>query len=180
MQDKHIKDLVLALGVILLIAYGLYGYIQFFKTQSIPEQSEYLTRAIDAGLLKQIQQIEESIKQRKEFVFNVAKDPLKQDLIVQTKLDLQKQWEDMVRSMMRLTAVLKDSEGTQKAMIAFGGKTHLVKIGDVLNNKKITKISTDKVYFEENGHTGHLVVQPIPPKPTKLQEQGSGTPEYNW
>ncbi len=180
MQDKHIKDLVIALGVILLIAFGFHGYILFYRTNSISEQSEFLTRAIDEGLLNQIQQIEESIKERKVFVFTVNKDPLRQDLIVQTKLDLQKQWADMVRSMMRLTAILKDSEGTQKAMIAFGGQTHLVQIGDVLNNKTITSISSDKVYFEEDGKIGFLTVEPIPPKPVQLDQNRSSTPEYNW
>lgn len=180
MQEKNVKDLVIGLGVLAIIAFSFRCYMLFHQVNRVPEESRYSRLALDQNLLNQIQQIEESITERKNFKFTVEKDPLKQDLIVQTRLDLRKQWEDMVRSMMRLTATFKDSENRQKAMIAFGGKDHIVEVGDVINNKKITRITFDEVYFQEGGHTGVLKVEPIPPKPVQLERSVNPALEYNW
>ena len=180
MQEKYIKDLAIALGVIVLIVLGARDYYLYNKINVVPAQSIYSTIALDASLLNQIQQIEDSIRERKDFKFTVNRDPLKQDLVVQTKLDLMKEWEEMVKRMMRLTATFKDSQGNQKAMIAFGGKENVVGVGDVLNNKKITNITLDKVYFTEGGNQGHLTLQPIPPRPAQIDPKQSAERSYNW
>jgi len=168
MQDRYIKDLALALGVILLIVFAIRDYYIYNLTMKVPTESRYKHLSLSQELLDQIAQIEDSIKERKEFRFTVKRDPLKQDLIVQTRLDLLKEWEEMVRRMMRLTATIDDGE-SQRAIIEWNAKSNVVVVGDILNNKRITHISADFVEYTEGGMRGTLVPQSIPPKPEQLQ-----------
>ena len=165
MHDKHVKDLAISLGVIILIVIAFRAYFLYNKTSSVPVDSIYSRLALDSALMNQIQQIEDSINDRKEFVFTVLRDPLKQDLIVQTRLDLLREWEEMVRRMMRLSAVLIDNDGNQTAIIVWNGRNNSVKVGDVLNNRRITNITLDRVEYIEGGQRGYMVRQAIPPRP---------------
>ena len=169
MQDRYVKDLAIALGVILLIVFGIRNYFFYHRIVKVPAESRYSQLALSEELLERITQIEESIQERKQFRFTVRRDPLKQDLIVQTRLDLLKEWEEMVRRMMRLTAIIEDDMGNQKAIIAWDAKNTVVGVGDIINNKRITRITDDRVEYTEAGKTGTLTPQPIPPKPPQLE-----------
>jgi len=169
MQEKHLKDFTIVVGVIFLLIFTFRVYFFYKQTRSIPHQSRYQSVALDSELMKQIEQIEQSIRARKDFRFTVNRDPLKQDLIIQTRLDLLKEWEDRVRRMMRLSAVFTDTEGNNKAIIVWNGENNVVAPGDMLNNHLITKINAEQVEYEFNGRKGYLQPQPVPPKPVELQ-----------
>jgi len=179
MQDKHLKDLVISLVVIMLIVFAVNDYRLYFKASKVPAQSKYTHIALDEQLLSQIKGIETSINDRKGFVFTVVKDPLLQDLIVKTRLDMQKQWEDMVASMMRLSATFVDSKGVRRAIIDYQGRNNTVAVGDVIAGRKIVEIQDSRVYFVENGYRGFIDVSKIPPKPEILNEAKSEN-QYNW
>ncbi|MCL1826879.1 MAG: hypothetical protein FWG20_02455 [Candidatus Cloacimonetes bacterium] len=173
MQDRYIKDLALSLGVIILIIFGIRVYYLYAKVSKVQEHSIYSQRALSPELLDQIAQIEDSIKERKNYRFTVRRDPLKQDLIVQTRLDLLKEWEEKVKRMMRLTAIIGEDEN-QRAIIEWNAKSNVVAVGDVLNNKRITRIGVNEVDYIENGIKGTFVPQPVPPKPVQL-DRGRST-----
>ena len=175
MQDRYIKDLALALGVIILIVFGVRVFFLYQKEAKVPSDSIYTRLALSPELLEQITQIEDSIKERKEFRFTVRRDPLKQDLIVQTRLDLLKEWEEMVRRMMRLTAVIEDETGGKSAIISWNGKNNRVEVGDVLNNKRITRIEMDRVEYSEGGMRGVFIPQKVPPRPVPLETRNTNT-----
>jgi len=137
--------------------------------------------ALGESLLSQIQLIETSIRERKEFRFTVDRDPLRQDLIVQTRLDLLAEWEAMVRAMMRLSAVLIDDTGSDhRAMIAWNGLNNVVSVGDVLNNRRITGISSSSVTYVEGGRRGEMTLQPVPPRPAQLDTRSRAERSFNW
>jgi hypothetical protein len=94
-------------------------------------------------------------------------------------MDMQKQWEETVANMMRLSATFTDSKGQKKAMIAYQGKNHMVSIGDVIGGRKITDISSGKLSFTQNGYQGTLGVEKIPEKPAELDEDKKEK-QYNW
>jgi hypothetical protein len=175
MQDRYIKDLVIALGVIILIIFGVRVFYLYQKEVKVPSESIYTKLALSQELLNQITQIEDSIKERKEYRFTVRRDPLKQDLIVQTRLDLLLEWEEMVRRMMRLTAVIEEESGEKSAIISWNGRNNRVQIGDVLNNKRITSIEMDRVEYSEGGMRGVLIPQRIPPRPAQIDTRNTNT-----
>jgi hypothetical protein len=171
MQDRYIKDMCILLGVLVIIILGFKTYYEYGKTSVVPMESIYKDLSIDGDLLAQIHQIDESISERKKFRFTVRRDPLKQDLIIQTRMDLLAEWEQMVRNMIRLTAIFDDQDGSVVAIIEHGGKQNVVRVGETVSNRRITRIDVParRVYFFDGNREGYMVEQGIPPKPAELR-----------
>ena len=180
MQDKYIKDITILIGVIILFVISFRVYFLFNKADRVSVESIHVGLGLDQALLDQIKQIEMSIRDRKDFRFTVDRDPLKQDLVVQTQLDLLREWEAMVRRMMRLSSVFIDSEGNETAVIVWNGRNNTVRVGDTLNNKTITRITLDRLYYTEGGRAGTIIRQPVPPRPTAPDTRGRNDRLENW
>lgn len=181
MEEKYLKDFVIALVVLLLIAFGIKDYYQKLKVDEIPEQSKYSNLALSDELLTKIQSIETTIQDRKQFVFTVTKDPLEQNLIVKTKQDLEQQWRERIQSMVRLESTMITEDGRKLAAIAHEGKTTLYSIGDSFKFGKITDIRNGEITFASNGRVGTLETKKLPPKPVEIQtKNGKNLREYNW
>lgn len=177
MQDKYIKDFVIALSMIMLVVFLIQGVRLYQQANKVLPESKYKKIALSQKLIKQIQEIESSIQDRKMFVFSVVKDPLEQNLIVKTKVDLENNWKSMVESMMRLSATYSDSNGQRRATIAYEGKNYDVHVGDFIAGRKIIDIQQGRVYFSQGGVKGLLDLQPVPAKPVELQDNKK---IYNW
>lgn len=181
MEEKYLKDFVIALVVILLIAFGVKDYYQKQKADAIPEQSKNAKLALSEELLSQIQSIEESIQDRKGFVFTVTKDPLEQNLIVKTRQDLEQQWREKIQAMVRLESTIITEHGKKIATIAHEGKTRIYSIGDSFKFGTITDIRNGEITFASNGRTGTLETKKLPAKPVEIQTKaGKSLREYNW
>jgi len=179
MEARHIKDLTVGIVVILLIAF-VFKMVSVIRTVSdVPKESIYKDLAIDSQLLDQINQIEDSITDRKGFVFTVVRDPLEQNLIVRTKVDLEQDWRRKIEAMMRLAATYIDEQGNKKAAIAYRGQTVLYGIGDYIDNNRVVEIDNGKITLARNGVEQVLEVKPIPPKPAMIDDRVK-TEEYIW
>ena len=168
MENKYLKDFVIAVAVIVLIAFAVKDYYIYQDVQKIPVESKYKKLALGEDLLAKIQKIEESIKDRKSFRFNVTKDPLEQNLIVKTMKDLEKQWRIEVEKMIRLESTIIPEHGEKLASIAHKGESNLYKIGDSFIGRKITAIESGKVVYSYRGTTDKLVVAELPKKPEAI------------
>jgi len=183
MQERYFKDLGILLCVIIIFILAFRAYYTLNEARKIPKESQYANMKLSDELLAKIQQIDESISERKEFRFRVTRDPLKQDLIVQTRLDLLAEWEAMVRRTPRLSAIYDDHEGNRVADIDYDGKMNTVKAGDVIANRRVTRIDTTekKLYYVENGVSGQMVESKVPPKPAAIATPtATAKNEYNW
>ncbi len=179
METKYLKDFAVALAIIILFAFVLKAANVIKLVNEVPEDSIYKQMALDDQLLEQIQQIEESINDRKEFKFTVIKDPLEQNLIVRTRVDLELEWRKKVDAMMRLAATYIDEHGNKKAAIAYKGKTDIYGIGDQINSNRITDIQSGKITLTSQGRQSVLELKPLPPKPALIDERASKQ-EYIW
>ena len=179
METRHIKDFTIAIIVIILFIFLLKALSVANNTHSIPVDSVYKDMAVDAQLLDQIEQIEHSIRDRMDFIFTVTRDPLEQNLIVRTRIDLEQEWRRQVEAMMRLAATYIDEHGNRKAAIAYQGQTNLYKIGDYINNNRIVDIDVGKITLMYQGRENTLEIQPLPPKPAMIDDR-SQTQEYIW
>lgn len=168
MENKYLKDFVIAIAVLLLIAFGFSNYYTYQKVDKIPTDSKYKKLALSEQLLSQIQNIELSIKDRKSFKFNVTKDPLEQNLIVKTIKDLEKQWQMEIQKMIRLESTIIPQEGSRLASIAHKGESKLYKVGDSFMGRKINKIDSGVVHYTYRGTNGSLEVTELPDKPEAI------------
>lgn len=179
METRHFKDLAIAIVVIILIVLAVKTYSVIRTVINVPEDSIYKDLALDTQLLDQIQQIEESIEDRKEFVFTVTRDPLEQNIVVRTRVDLELEWRRKIESMMRLAATYIDEHDNRKAAIAYRGKIELYEIGDYIDNNRIVNIDSGKITLAQNGREQILEVKPIPPKPAMIDDRVKQQ-EYIW
>ncbi len=181
MDQKYLKDFVIALVVILLIAFAIKDYYLFQKVEKVPLESEYKKLALGDRLLDQIQDIENSISDRKSFVFKVDKDPLEQNLIVRTQKDLEEEWREKVESMVRLQSTIIPANGTEMAAVSYEGKTKIYKIGDDFIYGKVVDILEGELIYVFGGKRRSLTLERIPPKPVEIQKTKSKKErEYNW
>ncbi len=181
MESRHIKDFAIAVAVIILFAFIIKAVNVANSAEEVPAESIYRDMALDQQLLGQIQQIEHSIRDRMDFIFTVTRDPLEQNLVVRTRVDLEEEWRKKVESMMRLAATYIDEEGNKMAAVAYQGKTRVYGVGDYIEDNRITDIDHGRLTLVHNGQTTELELKPIPPKPAQIDSRSrTGTQEYIW
>jgi len=182
MEHKYLKDFVISIGVLLILAYGTASYFLFNKVNKVPKESEYKKVALKKHLLDKINKIDLSIKDRKSFVFTVTKDPLEQHLIVKTKKDLEKQWREEVNNMVRLEYTMVVEDGSKMASVAYKGKSSTYKIGDDFFHGKILDVQNGKLIYTYYDQKKVMNLSKIPPKPIELQKnfKPNKNNEYNW
>ncbi len=181
MEVKYLKDLIIALVVILVISFGVKDYYLYKSIIKVPAESKYKKIALSDNLLREIQNIEYSIQDRKNFVFTVTKDPLEQNLIVKTKKDLEKQWREEIESMVRLESTMLSELGDKIASISYLGETNQYQVGDSFAYGKITDIREGEITYSYEGKERTLGLQKLPPKPVEIMNKKSRKDrEYNW
>lgn len=184
MEDRYLKDFVIALIVIFLILLAVKDVALYTKVSSVPQESIYVRLALGEELLQNIHNIESSIKERKNFVFTVTKDPLEQNLIVKTIQDLEQQWKEEVERMVRLETTIIPESGEKKAVISHRGETKVYAIGDSFSKGKITDIRNGEISYLQNGKNLTMKTQKLPEKPKFIQQtqtaQPSNSKENNW
>ena len=182
MEEKYLKDLVIALIVIILIVLGVKCNSLYSDIKVVPVESKYKKLALSENLFNQIEDIEQSIQDRKEFVFTVTKDPLEQNLIVKTIKDLEKQWRLEVERMVRLESTIVPEAGKKLAAISHKGKTKIYSIGDNFFYGRITDILQGKIVYSYKGRNNILTLQKLPDKPEAIDNSNKVSQEkkYNW
>ena len=183
MEHKHLKDFVIITIIILMIAFGIKDYGLYHKVKKVPADSKFKKIALSEGLLTEIHNIERSIRDRKQFVFTVTKDPLEQNLIVKTIKDIEKQWREEVENMVRLESTIVPEKGKKRAAISYKGKTVIYGIGDEFIKGRITDIREGEITYIYQNTLGVLKLQKLPERPEEIKQTTSKTKksrEYNW
>jgi len=179
MQLRFIKDLAIALIVVILFAMGVRLVALQRSWNSIPEKSIHTTESVSDTLLNKIKTIENSIQDRKMFVFGSNRDPLRQGNIIKDKVDREKEFEDMVKNTFRLATTASDEYGNKIAYIEYRGALHEARIGQVVEGRKILDIQNKSVRYSYNGIVSTTELSPRPAKPADDIRTGAGT-NGNW
>lgn len=167
MQLKFVKDFAIALIVILLFAIGVRLFGMYRGLQRIPEKSIHTAESVSDTLLNKIKNIENSIQDRKNFVFNSTVDPLRQGNIIKDKVDLEREYEDIVKNTFRLATTAKDEFGNKIAYIEYQGQLHEARIGDTVQGRKIIDIGDKTLRYSYNGIVTTTELAPRPSKPVE-------------
>ncbi len=180
MEYRHFKDFTIAAIVVMVIVFGFTSYKYFTKASKVPFESKYKKMALSDKLLTQIKNIELSIQDRMNFTFTAVKDPLEQNLIVKTQVDLENQWKKRVEAMMRLSATYHLEDGKTYASIDYKGNSQIYKVGDSIEGNKILAIKDSYITIRKNGINGKLKLQAIPEKPASIKKDNVKEQELNW
>lgn len=179
MQLRFIKDLAIALIVIFLFALAVRLVALHRSWGLIPEKSVHTQESVSDTLLNKIKTIENSIQDRKMFVFGSNRDPLRQGNIIKDKVDREKEFEDMVKNTFRLATTARDENGNKIAFIEYRNVLHEARVGQVIEGRKILQIEDKSIRYSYNGIVSTTELAPRPAKPVEETQSASGT-SGNW
>jgi hypothetical protein len=174
MQFRFVKDLAIILIVILLGAMAIVTINEHRKVDKIPDKSIYTQESVSDSLMKKIQTIENSIQDRKMFVFSSNKDPLRQGNIIKDKVDRVQEFEEMVRNMFRLATTAIDEHGNKIAYIEYQDVLHEARIGQVVAGRRIIDIGESSIRYSMDGstYTAQLMPRPVMKDEDPYQKSG--------
>lgn len=174
MQTRFVKDLAIALIVILLMIMVVRLVMVNQQINTIPERSIYSKESVSDSLMSQIRNIEKSIQDRKMFVFTTKKDPLRQGNIIKDKADRLQEYQEMVRNLFRLATTAVDESGNKIAYIEHQDALHEAREGDTLFGRRIIEIKDKSIRYSMGGniYTANLMPRPEMPKDDEYKRQG--------
>jgi hypothetical protein len=163
MQYRFVKDLAIALIVILLGVLVVRLVVINRKVSVIPETSIHIQESVTDTLMTKIRTIESSIQDRKMFVFSSRKDPLRQGNIIKDNVDRLKEFEDMVRNTFRLATTAIDEFGNKIAYVEYLDKLYEARVGETVAGRKILEINDKNIRYSMGGHsyTANLMPRPV-------------------
>ncbi|MDD2228391.1 MAG: hypothetical protein PHY48_03145 [Candidatus Cloacimonetes bacterium] len=179
MQLRFIKDLAVALIVILLFALAMRLVVIERGWSKIPVKSIYTQESVSDTLLNKIKTIENSIQDRKMFVFSSTKDPLRQGNIIKDKADREMEFADLLLNTFRLATTARDDSGNKIAFIEYRGALHEARIGEIVEGRKILDIRDNSIRYSMNGVVSTTELAPRPTKPVDDPRTATGT-TGNW
>lgn len=167
MQLRFVKDFAIALLVILLFAIAVRLFTLQTSVKRIPEKSIHTAESVSDTLLNKIKSIENSIQDRKNFVFSSTTDPLRQGNIIKDKVDKEREFEDMVRNTFRLATTAIDEYGNKIAYIEYLGQLHEARVGETVQGRRIIDIGDRTIRYSYNGIISTTELAPRPAKPVE-------------
>ncbi|MDP2172934.1 MAG: hypothetical protein Q8J62_04090 [Candidatus Cloacimonadaceae bacterium] len=179
MQLRYVKDFAIALIVIMLLAFGIRLYTVYFQVTAIPDKSIHSKESVSDTLLNKIKGIETSIQERKNFVFSNTRDPLRQGNIIKDKMDLEKEFDDMIRNTFRLSTTAIDENGNKIAYIEYQGAIHAARIGETIQGRRIVDIGEKTIRYFYAGNTYSTELASRPPMPD-FNKPGEANTSGNW
>lgn len=179
MQTRFVKDLAIALVVIVLFVLATRLVMINTKLNAIPNNSVHSMESVTDSLMSQIRDIESSIQDRKVFVFTTRKDPLRQGNIIKDKADRLQEYEEMVRNLFRLATVAIDEHGNKLAYIEYQDQLHSAREGEVVSGRRIIEIREKSIRYTMGGNTYTANLMPRPEMPDENEYQKKGI-SGNW
>lgn len=179
MQFRFVKDLAIALIVILLGFLAVRLVMVENSVSNVPDNSIYTRESVSDTLMSQIRSIENSIQDRKMFVFNSQKDPLRQGNIIKDNVDRLKEFEEMVRNTFRLSTTAIDEHGNKIAYVEYLDTLHAARVGDTVVGRRILEINEKNIRYSMGGstYTANLMPRPVMAKEDPYVIQGTSG---NW
>ncbi len=165
MQLRYLKDLAVTLIVIIFLVLGVRLYTNYYKMKNVPEHSIHSKESVSDALLTDIKAIESSIQDRKEFVFTITRDPLRQGNIIKDKLDLEREVLESVRNTFRLSSTSVLENGKKYATIEYRDQNYYATIGDTVEGRRIVDIGENWIKYYYGGNTVTAYLAPRPPMP---------------
>ena len=180
MQLRYLKDLAVTLIVIVFLVLGVRLYTNYYKMKSVPEHSIHSKESVSDSLLIKIKAIENSIQDRKEFVFNITRDPLRQGNIIKDKLDLEREFIESVKNTFRLSSTSILENGKKFATIEYRDQNYYATVGETVEGRRIIDIGDNWIKYYYGGNTVTAYLAPRPPMPDfDKMEANTGT-SGNW
>jgi hypothetical protein len=182
-RTSLIRALAFVLGVALILALGWGAFKVLNEARAINQDKSANTTTLDSdsSLALVIDSLESNWKRRVDYNFSVGQDPLNLSRTIvgytYTKAGYREMEED---TEFRLSATVIDNH--PKAIIKYQGKSHVVKVGDLVGDGfYVQRIEAKSATLARGGQTMYLQNKALP---TPMEEGGvpnestSGSEQY--
>jgi hypothetical protein len=127
--------------------YAIANRVNFYR-----QESARTILGTDEQLSQSVNQLETTLGDRHAYVVDLEEDPLNLGEVIQSqkllnRLGFQEMEED---DEMRLSATVI-GEVSNSAVLKFGGRSHVVEVGDVVNGYKVTEILVEEMTLKRGG-----------------------------
>ncbi|MBL7073777.1 hypothetical protein ISS37_00875 [candidate division KSB1 bacterium] len=156
-------------GLLVVLAFVLLGWVGF-RTLNMNRQVKVFLRAraeatleTDEELVNTVTRLETELKNRKSFVFRLGSDPLKLTRVIKSKAFLTRMGVTDIEELsgeLRLSATVIGPGPSAAAVIKTGFKSHVVKVGDVIDGNEVIAIEKKKVTIRNRTNGKKRVLRP--------------------
>ncbi len=150
--------------ILLLIIVGYMGYNVYHMGRQVRQYQEAMIAEAmgskDPQLRAAIEELEDDLRERMAYKFDVKEDPLELSKVVQgqkflAQLGLIESFE--ASNKMRLSCTIISEEPA--AVIKFRGRSRILRVGDKINEYNITRIEPRKVTLKNASETIELITE---------------------
>lgn len=162
-QENIIKGLAV-IAVTALVVFIGYSLFKIYYGEARRQRGGAGTSVIleeNVALKATIDSLETMWKDRQNYVFSVAQDPLHLGRVIKDfEYAKAGKFETQEEDVIRLSATVIDE--SPKAIIKYGGKSYVVQVGDMIGkNYKVLKIEKMQVILDNRGKRMALVNKPL-------------------
>ncbi|MBZ0263440.1 hypothetical protein K8I28_02115 [bacterium] len=194
MQNRRLEVLssLLLLVIAVIVAIGFFQWWRVTETiDRIHAEDRKMVIGTDEKLAQTVKDLEKTLKERIEYQFDVAIDPMDLTRVITSKKLLEKMGVDEVEASkkdMRLAATVIGSDGIATIVIRYMGSNHILRVGDQLAGYTVKEIGRRNAILVGHGMRKELVNEKAPENRGNEQEgvlsidplaafNSSGTPQ---
>ena len=165
--------------VLLLIIAGYMGYNVYRMGRQVRDYKEAMVREAlgseDPQLRETVEQLEADLRNRMDYTFDIEQDPLELTQVIQgerflAQLGFTESLEAQARMRLSCTVV---SAGEPAAVIKFGGRSRVLRVGDEIDGYRVTEIGQRRAVLVSPEETLVLSTEKAPDtieKERRMQE----------
>jgi len=157
---------LLLLLIAIVVAVGIFQWYRVDKEiDDIHAEDARMVIGQDEKLAETVQQLENTLKERLEYQFDINIDPLDLTRVITSKKILEKMGvNEFERSKheMRLSATIVGGDGESAIVLRFMGSNHILRVGDLISGWKVSEISRKSALLTRGGAKKKLVNERAP------------------
>jgi hypothetical protein len=156
---KQYTTLLSAVALTLTVAVGIFFRMRYYRKSfdRTVQIALSTSEGYDQRFIDMVNRLEEELETRASFGYTGGKDPMtgKRRLVAYRPVarkqgkKTEKQAPDQREDPFRLAAIIFDDEAQRyTAIVMVGERSYAVDIGDVVKDRRVTRITNDRIYFE--------------------------------
>ncbi|MBD3165510.1 hypothetical protein GF324_02840 [bacterium] len=162
-MNKRQLDVLSSLFLLILVVIVGVGALMWYNTtkdiDDIHARSREIVIGTDEKLKNTVQELENDLKARMEYEFDVNVDPLDMTRVIKSPKLLAKMGlgdRDRGSTEMRLAATIVSESGESAIVIRYMGSSHVLRVGDKIGGYTVDSIGTRQAVLSRGGYTRTL------------------------
>lgn len=154
-RQSEILSSFLLLLIAIVVAVGLFQWWRVNQEiERIHMETARMVIGADEKLAETVRDLEQTLKDRLEYQFDLSEDPLDLTRVITSKKLLEKMGVDEFersKQQMRLAATIVGRDGSAAIVIRFQGSNHVLRVGDLISGWTVSEIDEETAVLTRAG-----------------------------